>query len=206
MKRINLLLIVLLGFFVVNAQTVNDVDNQFLDKIKFENNSIKSITSNFRQVKHMSILGEDMVSDGKLYYIKPAKMAMAYNEPKGDLMVINEDRFIMVMSGKRHETTAKSNAKMRGIKAILTASLEGDVRQLEADKIKCSETKDSYIIIVDLIKGKSNKSGIEQIVVSYDKKNYTLSALRMNEKDGTYTNYELIDKKLNNSVDDTVFQ
>lgn len=190
---------------MMNAQTISDADNAILDKIKNGNRNHTSITSNFDQTKHMPIFDEDMLSGGKFYYSKPDKLAMWYDEPAGDLMLINDDKFVMIAAGRRNETTSK-NAKMRGMKEILSACLEGDIRKVETTTIICEETPKEYIVTAELAGGKGNKSNISKVVVNYDKKDNSLSVLRTDEPDGTYTIYALKDKKLNQPIEETVFQ
>ena len=180
----------------VVAQTVkvSDEDKKILEKIKQENLKHTSIDCNFKQTKHISILGEDIISEGLFHYEKPDKLSMQYTNPEGDLMSIDGDKFVMITSGKRNETSAKSNAKMRGMKTILSSCLQGDVLQMEAAAITCEEDAKYYIVTADINK-KTNKSNISKVTTYYHKSNLTVSILRTEEQDGSYTVYELVDKK-----------
>jgi len=186
------------------AQAIKDADFAILEKINQANIKQTSMTCDFNQVKHMSILGEDIKSNGKLYYSKPEKMALWYADPADDLMLINEDRCIMVASGKKREVSAKANAKMRGMKNILTSSLQGGMLQMGANKITCSEDAKYYIVTAD-IDSKVNKSNIKKVIVHYSKSDLTLSVLRTEETDGSYTVYELKNKVMNPSIDEKYF-
>lgn len=204
-KKSILFLFVLSGCMQANAQTISDADLKIIEKIKQENTKYTSITSTFKQTKHISFLGEKVLSSGKFYYRKPDQLAMTYDQPAGDLMLINGDKFVMVSSGKRSETTSKANARMRGMKAILSSCLQGDIKGAGTEKIMCSESPQYYLVSAEIDK-KANKSNISQIVLSFDKKDYTLSILQTIEPDGSYTIYELNQKELNKSVPDEVFQ
>lgn len=202
MKRIVLAMSFLVCCVMMNAQS--DTEREMLEKIKETNAAYTSVIADFEQIKHMAIFDEDILSGGRLYYVKPDKLSMWYDNPEGDLMLINGDKFIMIASGRRNETTSK-NAKMRSMKAILSACLEGDVRQVETTAVECEETPRYYVVTAELATGKNNKSNISRVVVSYDKTDCSLSVLRTEESDGTYNVYELKGKMLNRPVEEDVF-
>ncbi|MDR2008888.1 MAG: outer membrane lipoprotein carrier protein LolA [Bacteroidales bacterium] len=204
MKKIFVIITALFAVYVMNAQEINDSDRKIIDKIKAENAKYNTISSDFKQVKHLSFLGEDILSSGKFYYKKTDLLAMEYKDPSGDLMLINGDKFVMVSGGKRSETTSKASAKMRGMKAILSSCLQGDLYNMGAEKITCTEEPYFYVVTAK-INTKSNKSNISKVVLFYDKKDFSLCTLKTIEPDESYIVYELINKKLNASIDNSVF-
>lgn len=204
MKRIIFSLLVFIGCINLSAQIVSDADNALLDKIKQGNASMTSIASKFTQKKYMPIFDEEILSAGDFYYARPDKLAMWYTNPEGDLMLMSDDKFVMIAAGRRNETTSK-NAKMRSMKMILAACIEGDVRRIETTTIVCEETATGYVVTADLVNGKNNKSNIAGVVLKYDKKDYSISSIQTNEPDGTYTVYELNNKKLNQQIADVYF-
>lgn len=205
MRLISFLTCIILSCLYVTAQTITDADARVLEKIKQENAKYNSITCDFKQVKHLEMLGEDIDSEGKFYYAKPDKLAMRYEDPEGEMMLINGDKFVMVAMGTRREISGQSNAKMQGMKTILAACLEGDVKKVGASKITCKETAKHYVVTA-IINPASNKSDITEVVLNYDKSNLSLSLLKTIEADGSYTIYELINKKFNQPIADSIFQ
>lgn len=204
LRRFLFTLIALCIAIFANAQTISETDQAILEKIKEKNAAYTTIEADFAQVKHMPFLEEDMLSGGKLYYSKPEKLSMWYTDPAGDLMLINGDNFVMIASGKRNETTSK-NAKMRAMKMILSACMEGDVLKAGTTSVSCEETPKYYIVTAELAGGKNNKSNISKVVVHYDKKDGSVAILRTEEPDGTFNNYELINKKINQPVEEEKF-
>lgn len=204
MKKLSFLITLMLVGTFATAQSIKDADFAILEKINQANIKNTSMISDFNQVKHMAILGEDIKSHGKLYYTKPEKMALWYEDPAGDLMLINEDRCVMVASGKKREVSAKANAKMSGMKNILTSSLQGSMLQMGANKITCEDTPKYYIVTAE-IDGKVNKSNIKKVVVHYSKSDLSLSILKTEEADASHTTYEIMNKKMNQSIDEKFF-
>lgn len=204
MKRFSFLTVMLFVCALTQAQTIKDVDLSVLNKISQANLKYTSITSDFEQVKHMAILGEDIRSNGKLYYSKPEKMALWYADPANDLMLINGDRCVMVAAGKKREVSAKGNAKMRGMKNILTSCMQGAMLQMGASEVRYTED-DKYHVVTAEVDRKINKSNIRKVIAHYSKSDFTLSILRTEEADGSYTVYELKNKKMNQPIDEKHF-
>ncbi|MDR3094909.1 MAG: outer membrane lipoprotein carrier protein LolA [Bacteroidales bacterium] len=186
------------------AQKISDSDKALVEKIQQANTKYTGIASRFKQTKHISVLGEDVLSEGHFYYKKPDKLSMQYDQPVGDLMLLNGERFVMVNAGKRMVTSAKANSKMRSMKNVLSNCLAGDVLQLNADVITCEDTKKYNVVIAKF--AKSPKNIYTKVVLSFDKSDGSISILRTEEKDGSYTVYELVGKEFNTAMDDTHFQ
>jgi outer membrane lipoprotein-sorting protein len=149
------------------------------------------------------MLGENTISGGLFYYRKPEQLAMQYTQPEGDLLLINGNRFALIAAGQEKKVSSK-NAKMIGMKTILSACLQGDVAQMEAKKITCSEQAKYDVIVAD-INEKLNKSGISRVIVSYDKADHSLASIQTIEADGSYTFYELMNKQFNQPIEENTF-
>lgn len=193
-----------LGVTTCYAQKISDDDKVVVEKIQQANTKYTGIVSRFKQTKHISVLGEDALSEGNFYYTKPNKLSMQYDQPAGDLMLLNGEQFVMVNAGKRMVTSAKANGKMRSMKNVLSNCLAGDVMQLNADAITCEETKKYIVVTAEFAKGVKNI--YKKVVLSFEKSDSSISILRTEEKDGSYTVYELTGKEFNTSIDDIIFQ
>jgi outer membrane lipoprotein-sorting protein len=204
MKKI-LICIFLCNYIATNAQndTVGSV-GAIIEKIRQANLKCTSIISNFTQIKHLSFMNEDVSSHGKFFYSKPDRLSMKYEQPVGDLMLINKDQFVMIVAGKYSKASTKTSSKARTMKNILASCLQGDVSLIDGVTLSSEETSDSYIITAKL--KKKARSAINKVILQYDKLNLTLSTMRMEESDGSYTLYTLVDKTLNQSVDDEIFK
>ncbi|MDR1406055.1 MAG: outer membrane lipoprotein carrier protein LolA [Prevotellaceae bacterium] len=203
MKQIFTLLFVTIACMAMHAQVSSDADRRIVQAIKQSNSAYHTITSSFQQTRHLSMLGENTTSGGRFYYRKPEQLAMKYTQPEGDLLLINGNQFVMVAAGKEKKLSSKS-AKMEGMKIILSACLQGDAEQMGAEKIACSENTNYYMVIAD-INGKLNRSGISRVIASYAKTDGTLATLQTIEADGSYTLYELTDKKFNQPIEEEIF-
>ena len=195
-----LLLTLLLGFTIMaNAQI--DVISE---KIYNANLKINSISASFIQTKRIAFMQGDVTSNGSFFYEKPDKLAMKYDKPAGDLMILNEDQFVMIADGKYSKRSVKQNSNVSQLQNILSSCLHGDFKKMNASEFKHVENAQQYIITANLNKASDN-SAIEQVVISYDKSDMALSSLQTIESDGSFTLYRLENKKLNTSFDESVF-
>lgn len=192
------------GCLSLSGQEISEKDNKIVEKIKQANTKYSAITSDFKQIRRLAIVEGETVSTGKFFYLKPESLAMYYSQPANDVMMIGGDRFYMLAAGKITKASAKINAKVRRMKTILSACLQGDVKQIEFRKITCSETDKNYTVTVE-IGGKTRNGVINKVSVSYDKDDFSPSILKTEEPDGSYTEYELMSKTFNQPPDAKIF-
>ncbi len=204
MKRSVLILFALLGCLWANTLVAASRDTAILDRIKAANEAYNTITAHFTHEKYMPIFEENIRSEGRYYYSKPDRLLMTYTDPEGDFMLISGDNFIMTAAGKKQETTAK-NVKMRDMRTILSACMEGDIRKTAATEISCEETNTQYVVTAIIPAGKDNRSGIVKVVAHYDKSNGSIDMLRTEEADGTSNTYRLDGKQLNQAIKEETF-
>ena len=196
--------LLLMTSLTLAAQEISERDSQLVDKIKQANAQYTAITSDFKQTKRLAIVEGETVAMGKFYYLKPESLAMYYIKPAKDMMLIAGDRFYMRASGKITKALAKTNSKVRRMKAILASALQGDVKQIDYKRITCNETDKYYSVTVE-ISGKARNGVINKVSVSYDKTDYSPSILKTEEPDGSYTEYELTDKQFNQPAEADIF-
>jgi outer membrane lipoprotein-sorting protein len=204
MKKLFIILSALTVCVAVQAQEAGDAGCGEMQKINQANHAYTSITASFKQTRHLSMVGENSISGGSFYYLKPDKLAMKYTQPAGDVLLINGNQFTLVAAGKEKKISSK-NAKMEGMKTILSACLQGDIAQMGATKITCSENAGYYVIIAD-INEKLNKSAIRRVIASYEKTGGAIASIQTIEADGSYTLYELTDKKFNQPLEEEIFK
>ena len=194
----------LIGWVPLLGQEISEQDNHIVDKIKQANAQYTAITSDFKQTKRLAIVEGETVAMGKFYYLKPESLAMYYIKPAKDMMLIAGDRFYMRASGKITKALAKTNSKVRRMKAILASALQGDVKQIDYKRITCNETDKYYSVTVE-ISGKARNGVINKVSVSYDKTDYSPAILKTEEPDGSYTEYELTSKTFNQAPEAKIF-
>jgi outer membrane lipoprotein-sorting protein len=198
---------VLIGIFLCSYIAVNAQDGSadpIIEKIRQANLTYTSITSVFSQSKHVSFMDTIIRSTGQFFYSKPGRLLMRYKQPVGDLLLINKEQLVMIAAGKYSKASAKVSSKARTMKNILSSCLEGNVSLIDGVTVSSEELPNFYVVTAKL--KKKTKSGIVRVVLTYDKSDFTLSVMRMEESDGSYTEYALENKVLNQPVADEIFK
>lgn len=206
MKRTyHIILILLFACISGHAQMkkISDIDS-FKMKVSKVASSIKSIESDFIQLKHMDIFNEDIKSEGKFYYKNDDKICLDYTKPNKYLIVINGEKIKTLSDGKKNLMNLKSNKIMKEMRIMLASCMSGNLSQISGYQMEYLEDAKTY-----LIKIKPTNKSIQEYVTGFDiymdKKDLSVSKLRISEPGNNYTDYLFNNKTFNILNDDKIF-
>lgn len=183
-------------------------DNQaILAQIEKANADIISIEGKFAQTKTIAANGKQIKSDGTLYISDSDKMAMHYNAPSTDLLIINGERFYMIRGKKKNDFNTAKNKAMRSLRNTLLYCVHGKPAQLaEENNANISANKESEGLIVTLTSQKKTARGYKKIILNYDSQSQLLTRMEMIEWGGNSTVYEISGIKTNATFPATVYE
>lgn len=183
-------------------------DNQaILAQIEKANADITSIKGEFEQTKTIAANGKQIKSDGTLYISDSDKMAMHYNAPSNDLLIINGERFYMIRGKKKNDFNTAKNKAMRSLRNTLLYCVHGKPAQLaEENNANISASKESEGLIVTLTSQKKTARGYKKIILNYDSQSQLLTRMEMIEWGGNSTVYEISGIKTNATFPATVYE
>jgi outer membrane lipoprotein-sorting protein len=203
MRKIHLFTIPLFTCLLANAQVINPADRQIVEKIMQGNAHYTSFKGEFKQIRRLDYMDEDIVSEGTFYYRKPGQMVLRFSDPEGDVMLVDGDRLTLASAGGKRTVSAQSDPKIRGIKTVLTSAMQGNALEMGAREITCRETPGQYVVTAKL---DAESQLFETVVACYDRKDLSLVALTTKESEDNYTTYELSGKVFNQPIEDAVFK
>lgn len=178
-----------------------------LAQIEKANAAITTIESRFAQTKTIAANGKQIKSGGTLYLSGTDKMAMHYEAPSTDLLIINGTRFYMIRGKKKNDFNTDKNKAMRSLRNTLLLCVHGQPARLAADnEADLTATKTPEGIQVTLTARKKTPRGYEKIILRYDPKSHLLTRMEMVEWGGNSTLYEMSDMKTGVPVEATVFE
>lgn len=182
-------------------------DNQTtLAQIEKANAAISSIEGKFAQTKKLAANGKEIKSDGTLYISETDKMAMQYNAPSTDLLIINGERFYMIRGKKKNNFNTEKNKAMRSLRNTLLYCVHGQPARLaEENNAALSVSKEASGTVITLTSQKKTPRGYEKIVLNYDNKSHLLTRMEMVEWGGNSTLYEMINLKTNTPISVSVY-
>ena len=158
----------------------------------------------FTQIKHLDLFNEDITSKGKFYYRHNDKISLDYNSPTKYLIVINADKLKIVSDGKKNVVNLKSNKVMSEMRSMLAACMSGNISQISGYNMEYFEDANSYLIKIKPT-NKSVQAYISGFDIYMDKKDMSVSKLRISENATDYTDYLFQNKKFNTLTDDKKF-
>lgn len=200
MRKILLLLVALFASFSLFAQ------DAALAKIAAANSKAGNVQASFEQSKVIAASGRVIKSDGVLYFSENASLAMVYDQPDGDLLVISGNSVKMTRSGKTSIYDTSKNARMRGLKSILLNCIGGTPDVAAEDNgttLKVNELSDGYVVTLEAPEGQT--MGYSLITLTYRKSDCMLIRMKMTEASGISTTYSISDIHTSASFDSAVF-
>ena len=173
--------------------------------VKMMAEKTSSLTTSFNQEKHLSILTKPLKSAGKMYFKKPDLLKWAYVSPYNYAIIFKAERIIINDEGKVSNFDLSSSKSFMEINQIMMNSVSGNILQEDQFDIDYLSSPEQYLAKMKP-KSEQMKSYITSIEVFIDKVDFTVSKIKLNEKNGDFTEIDFYDKKLNAKVSDAVFQ
>lgn len=165
---------------------------------------IASIKSDFIQEKTLSLLSEKIVSKGMFWFKKESQVRMEYNQPYKYLMILNKDKVFVKDAQKENKISAKSNKLFQQINKIMIDCMQGTTLNNTDFKTRVFENKTTSLVeLTPVVKGL--KELFKSIVVTVDKKDFSVNSIQMIELSGDNTLIRFTNKELNASVTDALF-
>lgn len=202
-----LLIALVFGFNIPNEEEgfkpLEDIE-QFKQNVKEMALNTTSIESDFSQEKHLTMLEEVLISEGYFCYKKENKVRWEYKTPIQYLIIINDARFIIFDGNKTSEFDVNSNKIFKEINNMIINSIQGSILENEDFTISYYENDDHYLAKLNPNE-KNVKKILRSINIYFDKKDFSVSMMKMIEISGDYTDIKFINKKLNEALPDTLF-
>lgn len=209
--RILMLCVVLPGFLVPCAATSQ---NKPMDSVSIESlkNHVKeaarntqTISCDFIQEKKMTMIAEKIISGGRFYLKKEKMLRWEYLQPFAYLIIIKNDHVSVKDEYSVNHFNVQSNKVFLEINNVILGSIQGtlltDGQNFSATFF---ENPSSWTVKLKTLNPKL-KEFISEIIIYFDRKDYTVDRLDMNETGGDCTRIDFTAKKLNQPIADEKF-
>jgi len=178
----------------------------FKQKLAEATQLTNTIESTFNQEKSLSVLSEKILSKGKFYFKKKDMLRWEYTDPFKYLIILNNGKILIRDEEKENKFDARSNKVFEEINSILLGCVQGTLLNDEK-KFQSSYFETSNIYLVKLRpRDPQLKNIFSEILIYFDKQDYSVSRLIMNEVSGDFTTIKFSGKKLNKPIPDEMFQ
>lgn len=208
MKKAFILFLTILLFQLGNAQLdgMKSVADQNAIKQKLEQAAAATndIFAEFTQEKNLSVLEEVITSKGTFHFKKENKVRWSYTTPFKYLIVINGAKMYINDEGKEKEYDIKSNKMFREINKVVVGTVQGNLFKNEDYKSEFFENAGYYLVKMVPVDEKMREF-LQEIDLYFDKKDLTVSVLKMMEQGGDFTEVHFSAKKVNAGIPDQQF-
>jgi outer membrane lipoprotein-sorting protein len=178
---------------------------RFVQQMEQNASSVKSIESDFQQIKHLDTFDHDITSSGKFYYKASDKISLNYETPLPYLVVINDNKIKIESDGNKNIMNLKDNKQMREMHSMMMVCMTGNLANISNDYLsEFYEDGQSYLVTVKPV-NENIKKYILQFDIYLNKKDLSVDKLRISEIENDYTEYYFNNKKFNTLNNDILF-
>jgi outer membrane lipoprotein-sorting protein len=205
-KQFLLITLFITNSYVIFGQDYKLVPDKKAVETQLNNASAKTSTiiCDFIQEKHLESLDETIISKGKFWFKKENKLRWEYAVPFKYLILINNGKFTIKDGTKVSEYDVNSNKAFKEINDIIISSIRGTLSTDGKFDIIIYQNATTYKVQLTPKDAKMKKI-INKTELYFDKKDLTVSKVIIIENESDYTVISFINKKLNESILDTVF-
>lgn len=167
--------------------------------------TIQSIQSDFKQVKHLSLLADKISSKGKFFYRKEDKVRIEYTTPFQYLLVMNAGQIMVRDEQKTSRINTRNSKMMQSVNRIMVDCMRGSVFTNPDFKVTAYESGSNYLLNL-LPANEGMKKMFKQIDVYLAKSNFDVARLTMTEQGGDYTDMNFTGTQHNIALNDALFK
>lgn len=203
MKRQIYILILSLVALTSMAQTPQE--RQAIQQVSRAAAAIKTMQADFVQTKHLRMLGDKMVSRGRMCYQQSNRLRWEYTKPYAYTFILNGNSVMMSKGGHRDVVDVNRNKVFREIAQMMMSSVVGTCLT-DSKRFKVSMTVDKQTCTATLLPQKKDvKAMFTRIVLVFNRKTSVVSKVIMYEKNGDRTEITLDNVRIGAAVSPTEF-
>ncbi|MDR2810417.1 MAG: outer membrane lipoprotein carrier protein LolA [Tannerellaceae bacterium] len=180
---------------------------EMITQIENASRKMATLICNFEQVKTLSILNENLVSEGKMYYRNDHCLRWEYLSPYRYTFVLNNKTILMQAENSRNVVDVKSSRFFQEIIKIMMNGISGsgltDPKSFDAHYYK--REKEMLWEVHLSPQQREMKQMFATIKLTFNTKDYTVEQVEMNERSGDTTVIRLFAKQINEKIEDDTF-
>ncbi|MBN2669590.1 MAG: outer membrane lipoprotein carrier protein LolA [Bacteroidales bacterium] len=184
-------------------QKLSDL-SAFKQKIKTSSEQLKTLKTQFVQEKHLNVLEEVMLSEGRFVYLSPNKVRWEYQKPYYYLMILNNDKVLIKDDQKSSSIKLNENPVFRQINELMISTVKGDILMNDGFSSEVFENANHYKMVLSP-KDVQMQDYISRIEIIIDKKDMSVQSIKIEEPMGDFTLITFKQKQINAEVSEQEF-
>lgn len=177
----------------------------FKKEVQNQADKTTSITADFEETKHVSVLKNASKSTGILRF-KGEKLLWQYNAPKKTAMLFNKD--ILKIKNEKGRITSinlTKNKRFKQLQQLMVGSYTGNLFDEKSFNITYFKNGTTRFAVLKP-KSKDMSKHIKEVTLTFLNNEDTVSEIKIVESSNDYSLIKLKNKKLNTALSDSVFQ
>lgn len=188
-----------------NGFTMLENSDAFKSKVKETSVQTQSISSDFKQEKHLTMMEEVLVSNGRFLFKKENKVKWEYIEPIVYAIIINQNRFIINNDGKISAFDTESNKLFKEINNMIVMAIQGDFVDNPDFTASFYQDKKTYLAVLKP-QNELLADVLTQIEIYFLKDDIAVSEVKFIEPGDDFTKIMFYNKKVNIEINDNQFE
>ena len=209
MKKLQFIIVLLLSVLSVSAQRMQKANGaqqaKMISVINATAASIKTIESNFTQVKSVSFLNEKVKSYGRMYYSNQGKLRWEYVSPYKYTFAINGGKVYIKSGAKSQVIDIRTSRLFNSIAQIMINSITGKSLKANGDFNTQMYIDGNEWIAVLTPKKAQMKKMFRTVQLHFNSHHSMVSEVVMTETSGDSTVITLSGVKTNENIPDQIF-
>ena len=211
MKKLALFLVCIFGavatIFAQSGYTsaTETQKKEMMQKITEATEQLQTLRCDFVQKKTISILEDEMLSEGRMSFKQTDKLRWEYTKPYQYEFVMNGDKVMLHSEETKNIIEVSSSKIFREISKIIVSGINGSgiFDQSKFTTQFMVGAKDNMVILVP--KQKEIKQLFNKIQICFNKTDYTVNSVEIEELNEDKTFIEMRNKQINKELKDEIF-
>ena len=178
---------------------------EMIQNITAASEQMKTLRCDFVQKNTISILADEMVSEGKLSYRQTDKLCWEYTKPYHYRFTLNGDKIMIVSEKDKNIIDTNSSKIFKEISKLIVLGISGAGIFSEDRFIPKFNvgTQDYQVVLTP--KQKELKQMFSSITVTFSKTDYTVNTVEIKELSNDITTITIKNKQINSDLNDEIF-
>jgi outer membrane lipoprotein-sorting protein len=179
-------------------------DKEVKSLITENNKQTFSLSSDFIQEKHLTMMEEVLASKGRFLFKKENNVRWEYYSPINYAIIINKRQFMINNDGKTSIFDTESNKLFKEINNMILMAIQGNFVDDPAFKASFYDD-DKYYLAILIPQDDMLKNILESIHIYFEKSGMTVSQVKFIEPAGDFTTIFFTNRKKNTNINDDQF-
>jgi len=178
---------------------------EMIKRITQSSDQLKTLQCDFVQKKSISILADEMISEGRMSFKQTDKLRWEYTKPYHYEFVMNGDKVMISSETTKNVIDVNSSKVFREISKIIVSGVNGSgiFDQSKFSAKFMVGTKDNMVILTP--KQKEIKQLFNKISLYFNKSDYSVNSIEIEELNEDKMFIEMKNKQINKELSDALF-